>query len=91
MPFVNLGYDDGESISYLVPKIWDVVPPQPQQNNSLNGFEKLIRKWITVDCPCSFCRNCSRVEGFMRNCSVLKIFSMTAYWQIKAVSLKNKL
>ena len=49
--FVNLVYNGSKSISYLSPKIWDVVPPEITEINSLSHFKKSIRKLIPADCP----------------------------------------
>ena len=56
IPFVNSVYHDSESISYLCLKVWDIVPPEIKQINSLNNFKTSIRKWILADCPYRLCR-----------------------------------
>ena len=44
-----------ESISYLGPKIWDIVPTEFNNARSLNSFKKSTRKWIPNNCPCRLC------------------------------------
>ena len=51
VPFARTVYHGTESISFLGPKIWDIVPAQLKQNQSLNSFKKSIRKWVPQDCP----------------------------------------
>ena len=42
--FAKKFFHGTEGISYLGPKIWDIVPIECQ---SLNSFKKSIRKWIS--------------------------------------------
>ena len=44
VPFARTVYHDTESISYLGPKIWDIVPSELKKAQSLNSFKKSIRK-----------------------------------------------
>ena len=37
-------YHGSESMSYLGPKIWGIVPVKVRVSNSLNGFKMEIRK-----------------------------------------------
>ena len=41
-----------ESISYLGPKIWDVVPEEFKHKKSLNSFKESIKMWVPTNCPC---------------------------------------
>ena len=45
-----------ESISYLGPKIWEIVPAKTKETNSLNSFKIEIRKWVPQSCPCRLCK-----------------------------------
>ena len=45
-----------ESISYLGPKIWDIVPLELKDLTSLNAFKKGIKKWQPKKCPCRLCK-----------------------------------
>ena len=44
LPFARTVYHGTESISYLGPKIWDIVPIVIKNVQSLNSFKKSIRK-----------------------------------------------
>ena len=44
IPFARAVYHGTESISYLEPKIWDIVPLELKHLESLNSFKKSIRK-----------------------------------------------
>ena len=47
-------YNGTETLAYLGPKIWDLVPSD-WKKFSLSKFTKRIRKWKTNDCPCRLC------------------------------------
>ena len=63
VPFAGTVYT--ESISYLGPKIWDIVTAELKQNQSLNSFKKSIRKWVPQDCPCRLCKRYIGGIGFL--------------------------
>ena len=42
-PFVRTVYNGTESVSYLGPKIWDIVPEEHKTWNRLNSFKKSIK------------------------------------------------
>ena len=50
-PIVN-----SESISYLGPKIWGMVPDTYKNIDSLYNFKKAIKKWKAENCPCRICK-----------------------------------
>ena len=45
-------YYGTESTSYLGPKIWEQIPAETKNKNSLDGFKKEIKKWKPTECPC---------------------------------------
>ena len=44
-----------ETISYLAPKIWSIVPQTIKESTSIHSFKTKIRKW-KPDCPCRLCK-----------------------------------
>ena len=55
VPLTRTVYHGSESISYLDPKIWDILPTSFKAAVSLNSFKKLIlrngsHKHVPVDC-----------------------------------------
>ena len=50
---VNYGL---ETLRYLGPKIWKLVPLELREIQSLNLFTKKITKWIPNSCPCRLCK-----------------------------------
>ena len=46
-----------EIISFFGPKIWDIVPSELKQLETVNAFKRKIKKkWKSVNCPCRLCR-----------------------------------
>ena len=45
-----------ETISYLAPKIWSLVPYAIKNSKSLDLFKSKIRQ-REPDCPCRLCKN----------------------------------
>ena len=43
-----------ETISYLAPNIWSLVPNATKSSKSLDVFKSKIRQW-EADCPCPLC------------------------------------
>ena len=48
---VNSVLHGTESVSYLGPKVWDLVPNEIKESDSLNGFKFKIKKWVLEECP----------------------------------------
>ena len=53
---VHSVYYGTESLSFLGPKIWDLVPLELKQLESFEVFKLKIKKWITFEYPCRLCR-----------------------------------
>ena len=62
-------YHGSESISYLGPKTWEIVPAKIKETNSLNNFKIEIRKWV----PQSFCRLCKKYISGVGFSSVIQV------------------
>ena len=45
-----------DSISYLGPKIWDLVPDEIKKCSTLIGFKQKIKTWVPAKCPCTLCK-----------------------------------
>ena len=65
IPFVRTVYQETESISYLGPKIWDIVPAEMKNAISLNSFKAQIKKWLPFNCPCRLCKPYINGVGFL--------------------------
>ena len=49
---VKTVYCGTESISYLAPKIWKLIPKEIKNSDSLYSFKSKIKLWIPHECPC---------------------------------------
>ena len=58
-------YHGTESLSYLGPKIWDLVPEVIRASESLDIFKRNIKKWIPKNYPCRLCKTYSQGVGFI--------------------------
>ena len=54
-----------DSLTYLGPKIWNIVPEDIKKSKSLNVFKTKIKKWILGDCPCRLCRQFIQNLGYI--------------------------
>ena len=55
-PMVKSVYHGTESISYLGPKIWDILPEKLRNIENLEHFENAIKTWKPDNCPCKLCK-----------------------------------
>ena len=62
---VHSVYHGTESLSFLGPKIWDLVPLELKQLESLEVFKLKIKKWIPFECSCRLCRTYIQQVGFV--------------------------
>ena len=53
-----------ETISYLAPKVWSIVPQPIKESTSIHSFKTKIRKW-KPDCPCRLCKRYLQHVGFV--------------------------
>ena len=55
------------SLSYFAPKVWDMIPLEIKNINSLQKFKTEIRKWAPENCSCYLCRPCLLNLGFVES------------------------
>ena len=58
-------FNSTESLSYLAPKIWELIPERIKAAESLSNFKTLIKKWKPESCPCRLCRPYIPQVGFV--------------------------
>ena len=58
-------YHGTESISSLAPKIWELIPNDLKEENSLAVFKDKIKKWTNDKCPCRLCKKYVAHLGFI--------------------------
>ena len=62
-PLVRSVFHGTESITYLCPIIWDILPDSYKNVSSFIVFKDTIKKWKPENCPCKLCKTCiSRVD-----------------------------
>ena len=54
-----------ESLSYLGPKIWELLPPEIKETESFSQFKAKIKKWKPENCPFRLCNICLQNIGFI--------------------------
>ena len=48
--------DGFESISYLGPRIWEMLPSEMQECETLFEFKSKVKSWNPINCPCKLCK-----------------------------------
>ena len=64
-PIIKSVYHGTESISYLGPKKWDIVPEKLKNIDSLELFKKEIKTWKPDNCPCRLWKVYIESVGFL--------------------------
>ena len=54
-----------ESVSFLAPKIWDILPKEIKDSKTLNIFKTKIKKWVPREWPCRLCKTYVPQVGFI--------------------------
>ena len=65
IPAVRTVHHGSESISFLGPKIWNILPDNIKNAESLNVFKTKIKSWKPETCPCRLCRVYVQNVGFV--------------------------
>ena len=58
-------YNGTETLSYLGPKIWELIPCDIKELPSLSSFKSKIKDWTTDECPCRLCKVFLKNIGFL--------------------------
>ena len=56
---------DIERVSFVGPKIWEMITENLKKPKSLNSFKKEIKYWKRNNCPCRLWKICIRNDGFL--------------------------
>ena len=54
-----------ETLSYIGPKIWSLIPDDIKLSASLSEFKIKIKRWKPVNCPCRLCKTFVEGVGFV--------------------------
>ena len=62
---INSVFNGSESLSFLGPKIWELLPSEIKEVVDLSTFKEDIKHWKPTSCPCRNCRTYVDVVGFL--------------------------
>ena len=65
VPMVKSVHKGLESLSYLGPKIWELLPPEIKETDTFSQFKAKIKKWNPKNCPCRLCKIYFQNVGFI--------------------------
>ena len=54
-----------ETISYIGPKLWKMIPSDIRDSKTLQEFKHKIKKWKPDKCPCRLCKTYIKELGFL--------------------------
>ena len=46
----------GQTVTYLAPKIWELIPVEIKNSKSLKDFKMKVRSWIPDKFQCHLCK-----------------------------------
>ena len=55
-PLVKSVYHGSDSVSFLEPKIWNMLPDNWKGIDNLYTFKKKVKKWKDENCRCRLCK-----------------------------------
>ena len=64
-PLVKSVYKGTQSLSFLGPKIWDILLDTYKDMPDLNSFKLALKRWRPVNCPCRICKVYIANVGFV--------------------------
>ena len=54
-----------ESLSFLGPKLWTLLPQEYKDIDNLTDFKCKIKSWVPKNCPCRLCKTYIQNIGFV--------------------------
>ena len=65
LPHVNSTRKGQETLRFIGPKIWDIIPDSIKESSSLSIFKNKIKNWVPEYCPCKLCKNYVQGLGYV--------------------------
>ena len=65
IPQIRTVYYGSGGISFLEPKIWNILPDRFENANSIEAFKIQIENWKPKNCPCRLCNVYVQNVGFV--------------------------
>ena len=75
-------YHGSESITFLGPKIWNILPERLENTNSVEAFKLQIKKWKPENCSCRLCKVYVQNVGFVWDCFYTRKRTKAFMWNI---------
>ena len=54
-----------ESLRHIGPKIWDMIPKELKDLESLKVFTDNVKQWTPSNCPCKLCKSYIKNVGYL--------------------------
>ena len=61
---INTVHYGAESLRFLGPTIWEMLPVDLKISDSLDSFKSGIKNWRSQECPCRLCKRYIHQVGF---------------------------
>ena len=71
-----------EKICFLAPKIWDILPKDVKDSESLDIFKRKIKNWIPSEYPCSLRKTYVLQVGFIWVVKIKDIYHLLSWRQL---------
>ena len=65
IPRIKTVYKGSNSLRYFGPVIWNLIPKEIKNSDSIISFTSKIRQWKPTACPCRLCKNFIHNIGFL--------------------------
>ena len=65
LPHVNSVKNGRETLRFIGPKVWNIIPDSIKNSKSLSIFKNKIRNWVPEKCPCRLCKDYVQGVGFI--------------------------
>lgn len=53
---INKVHTGEDTLRYLGCKVWDILPSEIKESQSVQQFKSKIRTWLPINCPCRLCK-----------------------------------
>ena len=62
---VKTVYNGTETLTFLRPRIWEIVPDYIEESSSFHEFKLNIKLWNPENCQCRLCKRSLPQVGFL--------------------------
>ena len=67
-------YYGAEPLGFLGPNIWELVPAQLKNVESLEAFESSVKKWEPIECHCRHYKTYIQQVGFIQDINFILLY-----------------